>query len=320
MTVRAATEADLGTIRVLWEQLQREMGRPDHLRTTWEEERPAVEARLREGLVLLAEEEGEPVGFAEVNCEDARLAWLKSIYVQPAARRQGVAKRLLQEVSAIARARGRGYLGLEVPVANTGARGVYERLGFEELSRSMAVSLDELEARLGREPVGPSFGRVFVQTDDETAVERAVRSFLPRLGRSGRTVVSPPRNGWIEVEDELSSSEPKLLQRLAKELSYRTAAVVLALGIEEGAVVRYVLYDRGAVADEYASIPEYHGPLPPGDVVGLSANPRVAARLTGADPERVRAVARTAASPAELPPPEELYRQLAEVLGVGSGT
>jgi hypothetical protein len=30
----------------------------------------------------------------------------------------------------------------------------------------------------------------------------------------------------------------------------------------------------------------------------------------------VRAVARTGSTPAELPPPEELYRQLADVLGV----
>jgi hypothetical protein len=43
----------------------------------------------------------------------------------------------------------------------------------------------------------------------------------------------------------------------------------------------------------------------------------VAQRLTGADPARVRAVARTAAGAGELPAPEELLSQLAEVLGVG---
>ena len=40
-------------------------------------------------------------------------------------------------------------------------------------------------------------------------------------------------------------------------------------------------------------MPEFHGPLPPGDVVALAANPRVIARLTGADPARVRTAART---------------------------
>ena len=71
------------------------------------------------------------------------------------------------------------------------------------------------------------------------------------------------------------------------------------------------------MADEYASVPEHFGPLPPGDVVALGANPTVAQRLTGADPGRVRAVARTAAAVDELPPPDELHRQLADVLGVG---
>jgi hypothetical protein len=77
-----------------------------------------------------------------------------------------------------------------------------------------------------------------------------------------------------------------------------------------------VLFDRGSMVDEYASVPEFHGPLPPGDVVALGANATVVARLTGADPRRVREVARTAASPTELPPAAELYEQIADLLGV----
>ena len=91
---------------------------------------------------------------------------------------------------------------------------------------------------------------------------------------------------------------------------------VLAIGVEQGAVVRYTLYDRGGAVDEYASLPEYSGPLPPGYVVALGANPTVVSRLTGADPARVRQVARTAASPADLPPALELLEQIAGVLGV----
>jgi hypothetical protein len=72
--------------------------------------------------------------------------------------------------------------------------------------------------------------------------------------------------------------------------------------------------------DEYESVPEYHGPRPPGDVVALGANPTVVARLTGAEPARVRAVARTASSPDGLPPAPELLAELAEVLGLeGAG-
>jgi hypothetical protein len=106
------------------------------------------------------------------------------------------------------------------------------------------------------------------------------------------------------------------LKTLARELSFTVAGVTLALGVERGAVVRYHLYDRGSDVDEYLSVPEFYGPLPPGDVYALGANPTVIARLTGADARRVREVARTAANTSELPPAEELYREIAAVLGV----
>ena len=80
--------------------------------------------------------------------------------------------------------------------------------------------------------------------------------------------------------------------------------------------MRYVLYERGSVVDEYQSVPEYYGPVPPGDVVALGANPTVVSRLTGADPARVRAVARTAPVPEDLPPAPELLQQLAELMGL----
>jgi len=188
----------------------------------------------------------------------------------------------------------------------------------EKLFRAATEACRELEREQARGVAQPSWGRVYVQTDDEAAVGRAVTRFLPRLGRSERTAVGAPRNGWIEIDDELCSREPALLRRLSRELSDRMGAVVVALGVEEGAVVRYIIFESGRVADEYASVPEFHGPLPPGDVVALGANPTVAARLTGADPARVRAVARTAGSPAELPPPNELAAQVAALLGLGS--
>ena len=190
----------------------------------------------------------------------------------------------------------------------------------DELYRTASERAGELERELARQAAAETVGRVYVQTDDEAAVERAVRQFLPRLGRSERTAIAGTGTGWVEIDDELCSREPSLLRRLARELSDRTGAVVVALGVEQGAVVRYIIFESGRVADEYASVPEFFGPLPPGDVVALGANPTVAARLTGADPGRVRAVARTAASPAELPPAAEVAAQLTAVLGLGSET
>src|SRR5919109_2216213 len=184
------------------------------------------------------------------------------------------------------------------------------RAGFTEQARVLEAPLELVERMLvgGKEP---SFGSVQVQTDDLEAVVRAVRQYVPRLpGGSKGSVVAPPRNGWTAVYDELCDREPEMLRRLARELSDRMGAVVLLLGVEEGAVVRFVFFERGRGMDEYLSVPDYHGEVPPGDVIALQANPTVVARLTGADPTEVRRAVRTAPSPAELPPAPELVREV----------
>ena len=116
--------------------------------------------------------------------------------------------------------------------------------------------------------------------------------------------------------DEACDHDPELLRRLARELSDRMGAVTLSIGVERGKVVRYRLYERGRMVDEYLSVPEYYGELPPGDAVALGANPTVVARLTGADPREIRTLARTASAPGELPPAEELLAQLAAAMKI----
>ena len=96
----------------------------------------------------------------------------------------------------------------------------------------------------------------------------------------------------------------------------RLGLVVAALAVEEGAVLRLLLFDRGRMVDEYLSVPEYHGPLPPGELLSLALNPTLVARLTGADPGALRAIARTAASPADLPPAPALAAELGSLLGL----
>lgn len=190
------------------------------------------------------------------------------------------------------------------------------RAGFSELSRVLTARVDALEQHVGGERES-SFGSIHVQSDDVNAVVRAVRQFVPRLpGGSTGSVVLPPRDGWTSVYDELTDREPEMLRRLARELSDRMGAFVVAIGAEEGQVVRYVALERGRVVDEYLSVPEFYGPLPPGEVIALGANPRLMSRLTGADAEAVRAVARTARAPAELPPARELLAELARVFAL----
>ena len=106
-----------------------------------------------------------------------------------------------------------------------------------------------------------------------------------------------------------------MLRRLAGELSERLGAVTIAIGIEHEEVVRFVLLEAGRVVDEYLSVPEHYGPLPPGDAIALAANPRVVARLTGAEPAAVRAAARTAASPRRCPR-RRAARTIARAIGL----
>jgi hypothetical protein len=224
---------------------------------------------------------------------------------------------ILRRIRDEARERGEGEVVVETSHDSGDA---WVRAGFHEEARVFRAPL-ELVDRLLAGAREPSFGSVHVQTDDMEAVVRAVRQFVPRLpGGSAGSVVAPPRDGWTAVYDELCDREPEMLRRLARELSDRMGAVVLLIGVEEGSVVRFVFFERGRVMDEYLSVPEYHGPLPPGDVIGLGANPTVVARLTGAEPARVREVARTARHAGELPPARELIESIAEVIGLqGAG-
>ena len=190
------------------------------------------------------------------------------------------------------------------------------RAGFTETARVLEAPIAALEQHLGVDKE-PSFGSIHVQTDDVDAVLRAVRQFVPRLpGGSEGSVVLPPHDGWTSAYDELTDREPEMLRRLAREMSDRMGAFVLAMGLEEGKVVRYVALERGRVVDEYLSVPEHYGRLPPGEVIALGANPRLMARLTGADADAVRATARTGKSPEELPPAAELLTELARLFGV----
>jgi hypothetical protein len=216
-------------------------------------------------------------------------------------------------------ARSSGSETVRVEVTAEAATG-WVRAGFAEVARILEAPVEGLERRLGGAR-GRSFGSAHVQTDDLDAVVRAVRQFVPRLpGSSKGSVVTPPRNGWIAVYDELCDRDPEMLRRLARELSDRMGAVVLLLGIEDEQVVRFVLFERGRLMDEYLSVPQYHGELAPGDVISLAANPTVVARLTGADPAQVRAVIRTAERAEDLSPAPQLVNEIAVVLGVeGAG-
>jgi GNAT superfamily N-acetyltransferase len=309
--IRPATPDDLALVRELWHAFGAEAPDAEWRDDDSEKDLRELEQAIGKDIVLLADD----VGLAVATKTGARVGLLDILYVHPKARGKGVAHELVREAAQQLRAQGIDMLELEVLAANGDARAVYERWGFAPVELTLATPVDALVERLDRSD-GPTFGSIHVQTDDTGSVERDVHKALPRMGHSEQTMVGGAHNGWVTVRDELCDRDPDVLQRLAQELSYTNGGVVLALGVEDGALVRYTLYDRGTVMDEYASVPEFRGPLPPGDVIALGANPTVVARLTGADPALVREIARTAASPAELPPALELHAQIAELMGV----
>ncbi|HEY2073968.1 MAG TPA: GNAT family N-acetyltransferase [Gaiellaceae bacterium] len=306
--IRNATTDDLPLVVDLWREFELEIPEPSWRDVDSAGDRDWFAQAVENETVLLADD----VGLAVAVMKGSRLGFLDVLYVRSGARGAGVARDLMREAVSQLRTRGAEVVELEVLASNAHARSVYERWGLEPLELKLAAPVEKLEQRLGERPDGPTFGFVHVQTDDLEKVRRDATKFLrlePELELG---------DGWVHVRTDGTDADPARLKALAKELSYTSASVVLSLGVERGAVVRYNLFDRGADVDEYLSVPEFYGALPPGDVIALGSNPTVMARLTGADPQRVRQVARTASTPEELPPAQELYEQIASIVGVST--
>jgi len=297
--IRRATDEDRAVVDALYREFAAEVPEPPGFE---EDDEPSE-------LVYLAEEDAA-VGLLEASRSGRR--WhVDLVYVRPQARRRGVTTGLLRQVVNDARADGAEWISLDVLTSNDPARSVWRKLGFEEVELLLAQPLDALERRLADAPAGPTRASTHVQSDDRASVERAIAQFVPRLETPD---IRPESSGWTRIVDPLLDTDRDAQRRFASELSDRLGAVVVALALEEGTVVRFRLYERGRMVDEYLSVPTFYGDLPKGDELALAANPTLVARLTGADRDEVRRVARNASSPAELPPAEELYAQIAQML------
>jgi len=307
--IRAATPDDVPALQDLWREFGAEIADLPYRDDDLDEELQEIADLVGEGIVLVAEEDGKAVGLALGRPTGTKVAELRDLFVEPTVRRSGVARELMREFVAQAAAGGAEMIELDVLASNAEARAVYERWGFTPIELKLGAPVAQLGQRLAPAD-GPTFGFVHVQTDDVEKVKRDATKFL-RLEPDAEV-----EGGWVRVRSDPTDADPDRLKALAKELSYTSGGVVLSLGVQRGVVVRYDLFDRGADIDEYLSVPEYYGELPPGDAYALGANATVVGRLTGADPRRVREVARTAASPGELPPAQELYEQIATVMGV----
>lgn len=89
--------------------------------------------------VLVAEEDGRLIGFAELgirayaqDCETDRVAFLEGWYVAPAARRRGVGRALVAAAEEWGRAQGCTEFASDTEAENTLSAAAHEALGFSD--------------------------------------------------------------------------------------------------------------------------------------------------------------------------------------------
>jgi GNAT superfamily N-acetyltransferase len=87
------------------------------------------------GAFFIATADGEPVGCGAVRRLDEQTGEIKRMYVVPAARGRGVARRVLEALEAEAAALGLRRLVLETGARQVEAIALYQRAGFVEIER-----------------------------------------------------------------------------------------------------------------------------------------------------------------------------------------
>jgi GNAT superfamily N-acetyltransferase len=137
LTVRAATVADVATIHRFSVALATYEDQPDAVTVT-------TETLVRDGFgadpkfgAVIAEQSGRPVGFALYTFNystwtGARGMFIEDIWVEPEARRGGVARALIAALARDCTINGFKRIDLHVLYWNH-ARGFYERLGFVQM-------------------------------------------------------------------------------------------------------------------------------------------------------------------------------------------
>ena len=107
------------------------------------EETKALDAGPKAFVRLALDEQGRAAGFVEATlrtdyvngCETSPVAFLEGIYVEPWARRQGVARGLVEMVQQWARQMHSSEMASDALLENTDSHGMHLGLGFEETER-----------------------------------------------------------------------------------------------------------------------------------------------------------------------------------------
>jgi GNAT superfamily N-acetyltransferase len=138
VAIRAATRDDVPLVNSLVVELAEYERAPEQVTGTEELLARALFGSPAHAEAVIAELDGEPVGFAlYFGTFSTWLClpglWLEDLYVRPASRRSGVGRALFAHVAAIAIERGCGRLEWTVLDWNTPAISFYESLGAETM-------------------------------------------------------------------------------------------------------------------------------------------------------------------------------------------
>jgi GNAT superfamily N-acetyltransferase len=82
------------------------------------------------GIFLVVYRGGRPVGGGGIKRDEDGVAEIKRMYVAPAARGQGLGRRLLEALEDAARERGYARIRLDTGARQPGARALFERAGY----------------------------------------------------------------------------------------------------------------------------------------------------------------------------------------------
>lgn len=116
----------------LFARLQADIFGPNDRPSVWSEAAWAQGLRDPSAVILVLEDETGAImalGYARIIADEAELFFIGT---RPQARRQGAARRLLQDLLSALRARGARQVHLEVAADNAPARAFYAQAGFEE--------------------------------------------------------------------------------------------------------------------------------------------------------------------------------------------
>lgn len=135
ISISRAGPADLDALAALFDAYRQFYGQPSDIARArqWLRER----LRFGESTVLVAKRDGAAVGFVQLypmfsSVRTAKTWILNDLYVDAGARRQGVARSLLDAAAAFAREDGAAGISLETTQDNDAARALYRAAGWQE--------------------------------------------------------------------------------------------------------------------------------------------------------------------------------------------